>query len=84
MSKGRVLGRTGEKTNTCLCNPCVNDLLELTQNRLLRGDNNISYQIKKMQRTQIFNQFTSRPVLSDEEKTKVVEVQKQVAKRKLP
>lgn len=42
------------------------------------------YQIKKMQRAQIFNQFTSRPVLSDEEKTKVVEVQKQVAKRKLP
>jgi len=82
MAKGRVLAFTGEKTNTCLCHKCVQELLEMTQNRLLMGDNNISYQLKQMQRNQVFGQFTNSTILDDEEKQKVQEIKKQVDKKK--
>jgi hypothetical protein len=80
LGKDKVLGMTAEKTDTCLCHQCCVDLLELTQNGLLMGDKNLTYQINQMQRDQIFDRFDESPAIDDEDKAKVKEIKKKVNK----
>lgn len=83
VGKGRVLAFTGEKTDTCLCLQCTRDLLDMVQTGLFMGDSNISYQIKQMQRNQVFNHFTKSDHLDNQEKQKVKEIKKRVDKKKV-
>ena len=78
----KVQAFTGEKTDTCLCMQCVQDLLDLTQTGFAMGDKNISYHINQMQRDKVFEQFTKNPALNEEEKDKVKEIKKRVDKKR--
>lgn len=81
ISKGSVLGFTGEKTDTCLCHTCVTQLLELTQNGIFSGDKNISYQMNQMRRDEVFKQFES-DTIDEGRKEEVKQLKKKVNKQK--
>jgi len=80
LGKDKVLGMTAEKTDTCLCHQCCVDLLELTQNGLLMGDKNLTYQINQMQRDQVFDRFDESSAIDGEAKAKLKEIKKKVNK----
>jgi hypothetical protein len=80
VSKGRVIGCTGEKTDTLLCMSCIKDLLDLVQTGLLTDDKNIVWKVNKLQREGIFNTFKDNPHLDDNEKKNVKEIEKRVEK----
>jgi hypothetical protein len=80
IGKDKVQGFTGQKTNTCMCMQCVEDLLELTQTGILMGDKNINYQVNQMRRDMVFNTFQESPKLGDEDKKKANEIKKKVDK----
>jgi len=44
---GKVQAFTGDKTETKMCLACVKELLEFTQNMILRGDKQINFAIRK-------------------------------------
>lgn len=83
ISKGAIIAWQGEKTTTYLCMDCIKDLLDLVTTGLLMGDKNITWIVKQSQRDQVFSAFKSSPVLSEEEKTKVEVIKKQVDKKKM-
>ncbi len=68
----KVIGWTGEKTNTVLCLSCIRDILELAQNGILTGDKNITWITKKIQRNEFFSRFQESPHLNDEDKQTAV------------
>lgn len=78
VSKGRVLGWTGEKTDTVLCIKCVQDLLDLVQTGILTGDKNLTWKANKLRRDGVFNTFKDHPHLDDKEKKNVEDIQKRV------
>ena len=80
VGKDKVQGMTGKKTDTCMCMRCVQDLLDLTQTGILMGDKNINYQVKQMQRDQVFGTFQDSPHLDDQDKQKAKEIKKKVDK----
>ena len=82
VTHGAVMGFTGEKTTSNLCNQCVQDLLNLVTTGLLMDDKNISYQVKKMQRTTVFNSFTESASLNPGEVKVVENIQKKVETNK--
>lgn len=76
----KVQGFTGQKTDTCMCHQCCQDLLNLVTNGMLCGDKNLNYQVKQMQRDQVFSHFDESPAIDDEAKEKVKEIKKRVDK----
>lgn len=82
VAKGRVLAFTGEKTDTCLCFQCSQDLLEMVQSGLLMDDKNIVYQVNQIQRNQFFNRFDENPELTKHQKETAKEIKKRVDKKK--
>ena len=82
VTHGAVMAWTGENTNTELCADCVKDLLNLVTNGLFAMDKNITYQVNKIKRTQVFNVFKVNPKLDDQEKEKVAEIQKKIETNK--
>jgi len=80
IGKDKVAGFTGQKTDTCMCHQCCQDLLNLVTNGMLCGDKNLNYQVKQMQRDQVFNTFIESPAIDDEAKEKVKEIKKKVNK----
>jgi hypothetical protein len=78
----KVIGWTGEKTDTTLCLSCIKDLLDLTQNGILRGDKNIIWLTKKMQRSRFFSAVQENDNVSENNKEKVKEIHKKVEKNK--
>jgi len=82
ITHGAVMAWTGEKTTTCICQKCVQDLLNMVTSGLLMGDKNIAFQIKKMQRNSAFESFTSNPALNPNEIKVVEEIQKKVETNK--
>lgn len=82
VGKDKVQGFTGQKTDTCMCMRCSQDLLNLVTNGMLCGDKNLNYQVKQMQRDSVFQQFDDSPAIDDEAKAKVKEIKKRVDKDK--
>jgi len=82
ITHGAILAWQGEKTTTYLCQPCIQDLLEMVSTKLLTGDKNIVWITNQMRRDQIFNSFKENPVLDKQEKEKVEEIKYRADKRK--
>jgi len=80
VGKDKVQGFTGQKTDTCMCMRCCQDLLDLTQTGILMGDKNINYQVNQMKRDMVFNTFQESSKLDDEDKKKANEIKKRVDK----
>lgn len=78
ITKGKVQAWTGEKTDTVLCQKCVEDLFHLVQNGLLRDDKNMTWRVNKLRREQVFDVFKESPVLNPEEKDQVEKIEKRV------
>ena len=78
VTHGRILAWTGEKTDTCLCLTCIQDLLDLVQTGLLMDDKNIAWRVNKLQREGVFNHFQESPYLDDEEKKTAKDIEKRV------
>lgn len=78
VTKGAVMAWTGEKTDTMLCQSCVQDLLNMVQMGILTGEKNITYQVNKMQRGQMFSSFTSSSFLNDDEIKVVEKIEKKI------
>lgn len=78
VTKGKVQAWTGEKTDTVLCQKCVEDLLDLVQTELLTDDKNISWRVNKLRREQVFDTFKNSPSLQPEEKKEVERIEKKV------
>lgn len=45
---GRILGYTGEETNTYLCKEAIEALLNWTMSKMLKGDKKINFIVKKL------------------------------------
>lgn len=80
IGKDKLMGVTGEKTDTCLCMRCAQDILHLTQNGILMGDKNLSYQVNQMRRNATFKPFFDSPAIDDEAKEQVKQIKKKVDK----
>jgi len=80
ITHGAVMGWVGEKTNTYLCQQCVQDLLNMVQTGILMGDKNINYQVNKMRRNTFFETFTSSQSLNPTEIKVVENIQEKVEK----
>ena len=78
VTQGRVLAWQGEKTDTCLCMSCIEDLLGMVQNGLLMGDKNITWRINKLRREEVFDVFKSHESISPGEKEMVEDIEKRV------
>ena len=78
ITKGKVQAWTGEKTDTVLCQKCVEDLFHLVQNGLLRDDKNMTWRVNKLRREQVFDVFKESPVLNPGEKDQVEKIEKRV------
>jgi hypothetical protein len=81
VTHGAILGWQGDKTTTFLCQGCIKELLDLVTNGLMMGDKNISYQVNKNRRAELFNHFVESPNLNTDEKKEVQEIQKKVEKK---
>jgi len=80
VTQGAVQALTGKETNTCLCNQCIKDLLDMVQTGLLMDDKNIVWIINKMRRTEVFDTFRASEKLNPEEKKEVDRIEKAVEK----
>jgi len=80
VTQGAVMGWTGEKTTTHLCQQCVQELLDMVMTGIMMGDKNINYQVNKMKRNTVFESFTSSPSLSPTEIKVVENIQQRVEK----
>lgn len=80
VTKGAVMGWTGEKTTTHLCQQCIQELFDMVTTGLLTGDKNINYQINKMRRNTFFETLTSSPSLNPSEIKVVENIQQKVEK----
>jgi len=78
ISHGAVTAWTGEKTDTVLCQECIQNLLNLVERGLLYSDKNITYQVNRMKRSTIFDTFANNDSLDTEEKEKVKKIQRHV------
>jgi hypothetical protein len=78
ITHGAIIGWTGEKTNTMLCQQCIQDLLNMVQIGILMDDKNIQYQINKMRRNTMFESFTSSSSLNSSEIKVVEKIQKKI------
>jgi len=78
VTQGAVLGWIGEKTDTMLCQQCIQDLLNLVTTGILMGDKNITYQVNKMKRSAMFDSFTSNPALNPSEIKVVEKIEKRI------
>jgi hypothetical protein len=76
----KVQGYTGQKTDTCMCHQCCQDLLNLVTNGMLCGDKNLNYQVNQMRRDEVFNHFSESPNLVEQDKKKVEDIKKKVDK----
>jgi hypothetical protein len=82
ITHGAIMAFTGEKTTTNLCQPCIQNLLDMVQTGLLMDDKNIIYQVNKMKRNTMFNSFTESPALNPSEIKVVKNIQKKVEDNK--
>jgi len=80
--KGRILAWTGEKTDTCLCLECIQDLLKVFLFAISDGDKHMVWLSNQMQRDQVFQTFDESPSLNEDEKDQVKEIKKKVDKDK--
>jgi len=80
ITHGAILAWTGEKTDTKLCQSCIQHLLDLVSLGLIMGDQNITYQVNKMKRNAMFESFTSSPALNPSEINVVEKIQKKIEK----
>ena len=80
--KGRILAWTGEKTDTCLCLECIQDLIKVFQFAILDGNKHMVWLSNQMQRDQVFNVFSESTNLNEEEKDQVKDIKKKVDKDK--
>jgi len=78
----KVIGWTGEKTDTTLCLQCIKDILDLAQNGILRNDKNIVWLTKKMQRSQFFSQIYENNNVSSEDKKEAKNIHQRAEKQK--
>jgi hypothetical protein len=78
VTHGAIMAWTGEKTDTMICQPCVQELLNMVERGLLIGDKNITYQVNKMQRGQLFSSFTSSSSLNSDEIKVVEKIEKKI------
>jgi hypothetical protein len=78
VTQGAVQAFTGQKTDTCLCNNCIRDLLEMVQTGLLMDDKNIVWLINRMRRTEVFDVFKNSEKLSTDDKKEVERIEKKV------
>jgi hypothetical protein len=78
VTQGAVQAFTGQKTDTCLCQSCIQDLLELVQTGILMGDKNLSWLVNKMRREQVFDVFRSSDKLTSDDKEEVARIEKKV------
>jgi hypothetical protein len=83
IGKDKVQGFTGQKTDTCMCMKCCQDLLDLTQTGILMGDKNMNYQVKQMQRDSVFNTFQESSNLDEQDKQRAKEIKKKVDKSRV-
>lgn len=83
ITHGAIMAWTGKETTTYLCLNCIENLLSLVTNGLLREDKNIVWIINKMKRSEVFNHFKENPLLDREEKEKVEQIQKNIEKKKV-
>ena len=83
VGKDKVQGFTAEKTDTCMCHQCCQDLLNLVTNGMLCGDANLNYQVKQMQRDSVFGTFQESSNLDEQDKQKVKEIKKRVDKERV-
>ena len=83
IGKDKVMGMTGEKTDTCLCFQCCQDLLNLVTNGMLCGDKNLIYHVKQLERDTVFSHFDKSPHLNEDEKKSVKEIKKRVDKTRV-
>jgi len=80
VTQGAVQAYTGQKTDTCLCHSCVEDLLDLVQTGILMNDKNLIWRVNKLQRAETFDVFKDSEKLQPEEKKQVEEIEKRVEK----
>jgi hypothetical protein len=80
--KGRILAWTGEKTDTCLCLECIQDLLKVFQFAILDGNKHMVWLSNQMQRDEVFQTFDESPNLNEAEKDQVKDIKKKVDKDK--
>jgi hypothetical protein len=80
VTQGKVQAFTGEKTDTCICQSCAKDLLNLVEIGLLNGDKNFVWITNKMRREEVFGAFKNSESLLPNEKEKVREIEKRVEK----
>ena len=67
--KGKVIGYTGEKTDTVMCLEAVQAFIVWLQNKILSGDSHINWLISDMRKTATINAIrTKLPDAEDQEK----------------
>jgi hypothetical protein len=81
ITHGAIQAWQGQKTSTYLCLDCIRELLDLVTMELLHGDKNISYQVNKNRRSEVFTHFIENPNLGAKDKEEVKEMQKRVEKK---
>lgn len=77
----KVLGWTGEKTDTTLCLKCIKELLYLVQTGILSGDKNLIWISRKIATDDYFNNIHKKLNFGGDNK-KVKEIQNKVNKKK--
>ena len=80
VTRGALMAVTGKNTTSILCESCVKELLDMVQTGLIMGDKNISYQVNRMRRNEVFSAFKTNPKLDSSDVKKVAEIEQRVEK----
>lgn len=78
VTQGAVQAWTGKNTDTCLCDKCARDLLDMVQTGFLMDDKNIVWLVNKMRRSEVFDVFKSSDKLTPSDKEEVERIKKKV------
>jgi hypothetical protein len=79
ITNGRLLGLTGEKTDTYLCHEALQELFNWYATKILMGDKHVNWVIKDMQRQAVIQQV--REKLPDAEDQKKIDRVEQLSKK---
>lgn len=77
--KGKVIGYTGEKTDTVMCLEAVQAFVVWLQNKILSGDTHIQWLMSDMRKSATINSIRER--LPDEEDQKKIDRLEKLAKK---